>query len=112
MTLLALCPCDLTGFDPRQHLRRWLHRRYIFVVVWPNIELLAEFVRRPSTRVAASLRVPHQLRIKCLFLILRRRISTLPWPRNLNELTVDDFNLVDSLGLETTRRTLRHPRRF
>src|SRR5258707_14127388 len=109
MTLLALRPCDLTGFDPRQHFRRWLHRGNIFVAVRPIVELLAEFVSGPSTRVAACLCVSPQLRIECRLLIFRRRVVALLSPRDFNKLAVSNFNFGDRLGLETTRGALAHP---
>src|SRR5262249_16097134 len=110
MTLLALRPCDLAGFNPRQYFRCWLHRRNLSVVVRPKIEILAGFVRGPSIRITMYLCVPLQLRIKCPLLIL---LDALPMPFtacHLDELTFGNCDLVNSLGLETARRTLAGPR--
>src|SRR6266404_6092083 len=112
MTLLALRPCDLTGFDPRQHLRRWLHRWNIFVAVRPNVELLAELVGGPSSRVAACLCVSPQLRIKFRLLILRRCVTARLSLSDLDELAVGNFNVGNSLGLEAALWTHAHSRRF
>src|SRR5439155_21207738 len=112
MTLLALRPCDLTGFNPRQYFRPWLHRRNIFVAVRPKVELLAEFVSGTSNRIAMCLCVPFQLGVKFCLLILRSLVDAFLSSDDLNELAVSNFNVGYRLGFEASRGTFAHPRRF